>query len=55
LDIQYVLVSKTKRFFQKKIISSTVSPLRNELFYQKEKIIERVNEGREIITEAVIK
>jgi len=38
-------------------ISSTVAPLKNELLYQKPKIIERVNEalGEKIITEVVIK
>ncbi len=38
-------------------ISSTVAPLKNELLYQKQKIIERVNEalGENIITEVVIK
>jgi hypothetical protein len=34
-----------------------VAPLRNELFYQKEKIIQRVNEalGEQIINEVVIR
>ena len=38
-------------------ISSTVAPLKNELLYQKEKIIERVNDalGEKTITEVVIK
>ena len=38
-------------------ISSTVAPLKNELLYQKEKIIERVNEAlaEKVITEVVIK
>jgi hypothetical protein len=38
-------------------ISSTVAPLKNELLYQKEKIIERVNEalGEKVITNVVIK
>jgi hypothetical protein len=38
-------------------ISSTVAPLKNELLYQKEKIIERVNEalGEKVIQEVVIK
>ena len=38
-------------------ISSTVAPLKNELLYQKPKIIERVNEalGEKVITEVVIK
>ena len=38
-------------------ISSTIAPLKNELHYQKEKIIERVNEmlGEKVIKEVVIK
>jgi len=38
-------------------ISSTVGALKNELLYQKEKIIERVNEAldEKVITEVVIK
>ena len=38
-------------------IYSTVAPLKNELLYQKEKIIERVNEalGERVIKEVVIK
>ena len=38
-------------------ISSTVAPLKNELLYQKEKIIERVNEalGEKVIKEVVIR
>ena len=38
-------------------ISSTVAPLKNELLYQKEKIIERVNDalGEKVIKEVVIK
>ncbi|MEO8768956.1 MAG: DUF721 domain-containing protein [Ferruginibacter sp.] len=38
-------------------ITSTVAPLKNELLYQKEKIIERVNEalGDKIIKEVVVK
>jgi len=38
-------------------ISSTVAPLKNELLYQKEKIIERVNEalGEKVINDVVIK
>ncbi len=38
-------------------ISSTVGALKNELLYQKEKIMERVNEalGEKVITEVVIK
>lgn len=38
-------------------ISTTVAPLKNELLYQKEKIMERVNEalGEKTIKEVVIK
>ena len=38
-------------------ITSTVAPLKNELLYQKEKIIERVNEalGENLVKEVVIK
>jgi hypothetical protein len=38
-------------------ISTQVAPLKNELLYQKEKIIERVNEalGERAITEVIIK
>ena len=38
-------------------ISSSVAPLKNELLYQKPKIIERVNEalGEKVITEVVIR
>ncbi len=38
-------------------ISSAVAPLKNELLYQKEKIIERVNEelGENVIKQVVIK
>ena len=38
-------------------ISSTVAPLKNELLYQKEKIIERVNEalGEKAINDVVIR
>jgi hypothetical protein len=38
-------------------ITSTVAPLKNELLYQKEQIIERVNEalGEKIIKEVVVK
>lgn len=38
-------------------ISSNVAPLKNELLYQKEKIIERVNGalGEKVINEVVIK
>ena len=38
-------------------ITSTVAPLKNELLYQKEKIIERINEalGEKLVKEVVIK
>jgi predicted nucleic acid-binding Zn ribbon protein len=38
-------------------INTTIAPLKNELLYQKDKIIERVNEalGEKIIKEVVIK
>ncbi|MEO7311473.1 MAG: DUF721 domain-containing protein [Chitinophagaceae bacterium] len=38
-------------------IYTSVGPLKNELFYQKEKIIERINEamGEKVITTVVIK
>ena len=38
-------------------ISSNIAPLKNELLYQKPKIIERVNEalGEKVINEVVIK
>ncbi|MDQ6844961.1 MAG: DUF721 domain-containing protein [Bacteroidota bacterium] len=38
-------------------ITSAVAPLKNELLYQKEKIIERVNEalGEKVIKEVVIR
>jgi hypothetical protein len=38
-------------------ITTTVAPLKNELLYQKEKIMERVNEalGEKVIKEVVIK
>jgi len=38
-------------------IHTAVGPLKNELFYQKEKIIERINEamGENVITTVVIK
>jgi predicted nucleic acid-binding Zn ribbon protein len=38
-------------------INTSVAPLKNELLYQKEKIIERVNEalGEKVIKEVVIK
>ncbi|GAB2809778.1 DciA family protein [Ferruginibacter profundus] len=38
-------------------ITSTVAPLKNELLYQKEKIIERVNEalGEKVVRDVVVK
>jgi hypothetical protein len=38
-------------------ITSTIAPLKNELLYQKDKIIERVNEalGEKVVKEVVIK
>ena len=38
-------------------ITTTVAPLKNELLYQKEKIIERVNEalGEKLVKEVIIK
>ncbi|MGF2414653.1 MAG: DUF721 domain-containing protein [Ferruginibacter sp.] len=38
-------------------ITSSVAPLKNELLYQKEKIIERVNDalGEKVVKEVVIK
>lgn len=38
-------------------ITSSVAPLKNELLYQKERIIERINEamGEKIIKEVIIK
>ncbi len=38
-------------------VSTTVAPLKNELLYQKEKIVERVNEalGEKIIKDVVIR
>ncbi|MFN4313384.1 MAG: DUF721 domain-containing protein [Chitinophagaceae bacterium] len=42
---------------QKLIIRTSVAPLRQELLYQKEKIIQRVNEamGREVVREVEVK
>ena len=38
-------------------ITTTVAPLKNELVFQKEKIIERINEalGEKLVTEVVVK
>ena len=48
---------KIQIFNQTLFISSSVAPLKNELHYQKEKIIQRVNEelGENVIREVVIK
>jgi len=48
---------KIKIVNQTLFIESQVAPLKNELMYQKEKIIERVNEalGETVIKEVVIK
>lgn len=48
---------KIEIFNQTLFISSSVGPLKNELHYQKEKIIQRVNEalGDKVIKEVVIK
>jgi len=45
-----------KIFGNKLYISSSVAPLRQELIYQREKIMTRVNEalGKKIITEVII-
>ncbi|HEX7754260.1 MAG TPA: DUF721 domain-containing protein [Niabella sp.] len=42
---------------EKLIISTTVAPLKNELLYQRDKIIRRVNEalGQKVIKEVIIK
>ena len=38
-------------------ITTTVAPLKNELLYQKEKIIERINEilNEKLVTEVIVK
>ncbi len=48
---------KIEIFNGKLFIHSSVGPLKNELQYQKSKIIERINEmmGETVITEVVIK
>ncbi|GAC1381310.1 MAG: hypothetical protein NVSMB45_05920 [Ginsengibacter sp.] len=48
---------KIEIFNQTLFISSSVGPLKNELHYQKEKIIQRVNEalGDKVIKDVVIK
>lgn len=64
-DIWEQLMGKTIARYTDKIeivnhtlfIATTVAPLRNELFFQKEKIMQRVNEalGERMITEVVIR
>jgi hypothetical protein len=64
-DIWEELMGKTIAKYTDKIqiinstlfITTTVAPLKNELLYQKEKIIERVNEalGEKLVKEVVIK
>ncbi len=48
---------KIQIFNQTLFISSSVAPLKNELHFQKEKIIQRVNEelGENVIKDVVIK
>jgi hypothetical protein len=47
---------KIQVFGDKLIISTSVAPLKQELIYQKEKIIQRVNEslGQKVVREVVI-
>ena len=64
-DIWEELMGKTIAKYTDKIqvinhtlyVTTTVAPLKNELLYQKEKIIERVNEmlGEKLVKEVVIK
>ena len=64
-DIWEEIMGKTVAKYTDKIqiinstlfITTTVAPLKNELLYQKEKIIERVNEalGQKTIKEVIIK
>lgn len=64
-DIWEQLMGKTIARYTDKIeiinhtlfITTSVAPLKNELFFQKEKIIQRVNEalGEHLITEVVIR
>ena len=64
-DIWEELMGKTIARYTEKIqiinhtlfITTTVAPLKNELLYQKEKIMERVNEalGEVLVKEVVIK
>jgi predicted nucleic acid-binding Zn ribbon protein len=63
-DVWEKLMGKTIAKYTDKIsihghtlyISTTVAPLKNELLYQKEKIIQRVNEalGEKVVSEVVI-
>ena len=48
---------KIQIFNQTLFITSSVAPLKNELLYQKDKIIQRVNEalGEKVIKDVVIK
>ena len=64
-DVWEELMGKTIAKYTDKIqiinhtlyISSSVAPLKNELLYQKEKIIERINEalGEKVVSDVVIK
>lgn len=64
-DVWEQIMGKTIAKYTEKIqvinhtlfISSNVAPLKNELLYQKEKIIERVNEalGEKVINDVVIR
>lgn len=47
---------KLQIFGDKLYITTTVAPLKQELIYQKEKIIQRVNEalGQRVVTEVII-
>jgi hypothetical protein len=47
---------KLQIFGEKLVITTHVAPLKQELIYQKEKIIQRVNEafGKKLITEVIV-
>lgn len=47
---------KLQIFGEKLVITTHVAPLKHELVYQKEKIIQRVNEafGKKLITEVIV-
>lgn len=47
---------KLQLFGSKLIITTSVAPLKQELLYQRENIIRRVNEamGRKVVTEVII-